>query len=226
MATVADFIACQRGPVRPQYRICAAALFAVAGLGCRPSEPEPGDKPPPPAVEQQAAPAAAHPQPTTDVAGRPAVADEDLEFMKRTLIVGAFELEAAELAREKGGHPTVIMYAEAAIRDHTQLVIALDALATTKGLKLVDGRDVRHAGWLRDLSAQASGHAFDARYGTLVQRSHTEAIALFRHAATRSRDPDVRDFAASALQLLTPHGEAIGLLGADGVASARIATVA
>lgn len=169
--------------------------------------------------------AAARPQPTTDVVGRPPMADEDVEFMKRTLIVGAFELDAAELAREKGRHPSVIMYAEAVIRDHTQLVIALDALATTKGLELVDGRDVRHTGWLRDLSAQASGHDFDARYGALMQRSHTEAIALFRQASVRSRDPDVRDFAASALQLLTPHGEAIGLLGADGVAWAGRATM-
>lgn len=221
MAAVADFVTC-----RLQCRICAAALFAVAGLGCTPSEPEPGDKPPAPAVDQRAAPAAARPQPTTEVADRPAVADEDIEFMKRTLIVGAFELDAAELARAKGRHPSVILFAEAAIRDHTQLVIALDALATTKGLELVDGRDVRHAGWLRDLSAQTSGHAFDARYGALMQRSHAEAIALFRHAAARSRDPDIRDFATSALQLLTPRGEAIGLLGADGVASADAARVA
>lgn len=218
MTTAAESAASCPWRARQPGRCCIAVLILCTAMACRdPDPPTPADRPPDPSVARSAG-VPADPHPMAGAHEDPGVDRTDLDFLQRAVGVGAFEVDAAKLARAKGTHPSVLAYAETMIRDHSRLAIALEALAAVKGLRLADIPDADRAAQLRDLTALPVGYDFDRRYGDLMQRSHAEAMALFRHARDRTRDTDVRDFADSALLLMQPHGAAIDLIGADGIA--------
>ncbi|MEW6167811.1 MAG: DUF4142 domain-containing protein [Pseudomonadota bacterium] len=204
------------------YPLGALTLLLALGA-CREREPDPGRDPPVPELAQSAryegSPVVEPPaQRSAPPGGESADVDaEDAQFLQQAAVVGAFEVGAARLAAEKGTAPSIRNLADAMVREQTQLLIALQALAATKRVPLPSGPDPEHSAKLLNLREQAIGADFDEDYADAMHESHEKAIELFETAAERTDDSDVRDFARSALQLLRDQRKAIGQVSADQV---------
>lgn len=186
----------------------AASLLGAAGA-CR--DAEPGES-----TGATPAPAADRPDGVPGAAGTLTAAD--LKFIRDAAIAGAYEIGVAQLAMVNGTHPTVREYAQATIRDHVRLVVALEALVSVKGLRVHVNMDPGRNAQIRHLLGQPVGLPFDAEFAEMMERSHNATLRLYRRALRHAQDRDVRAFADSGLALLRTHGEAVGLIGADGVA--------
>jgi len=228
VATTSDRGAHTGRPRTSVYPLGALALLLALG-GCREREPDPdpAQDPPVPELAQSARydgswvmelPA----QRAAPQGGESSEIDaDDAQFLQQAAVVGAFEVGAARLAAEKGTAPSIRNLADAMVREQSQLLIALQALAATKRVPLPSGPDPEHSAKLLNLHEQAIGADFDEDYADAMHESHEKAIELFETAADRTHDGDVRDFARSALQLLRDQRKAIGQVSADQVVSSE-----
>lgn len=129
----------------------------------------------------------------------------DQRFLRKAGESGLLEIQASQLAVERGQHPEVKRYAEMMIKDHTAVDKELKALASAKGFQLpteLDGGKRRLTEKLR----KAEGHDFDEEYADEVAvDAHEDAVELFEDAADDTDDTEVKAFAAKHLPALQKH---------------------
>jgi len=118
----------------------------------------------------------------------------------RAAIASRYQLEAGELARDRGSERTRT-FAARIVDDHRTSQRELARLAREQGLWLPSDLDADHRAALARL-ATANGVAFDREYAAQQLRAHADDVELFERESSNGRDTELRAFATDSLPLL------------------------
>lgn len=130
---------------------------------------------------------------------------KDQEFMTKAAAGGLYEVQAGNLAQEKGRTPTVKAFGEMLIKDHSAANEELKALASAKGVTLPAALP---ADKKKRLDKIASAKDFDKEFVDEVGLDdHKKDIQLFEKASKDADDADVKAFATKTLPTLKAHRE-------------------
>src|ERR1051326_4799853 len=132
--------------------------------------------------------------------------NDDKDFFETAASAGMLEVEAGKLAEQKSTNEQVKKFAATMIKDHEKAADELEALAKKKNITLPTTMLKRHQMMYDGLADEKRGKEFDEEYRTKMIASHKEAVSLFDQAAKKSKDPDVKAFAAKLLPTLQHHG--------------------
>jgi putative membrane protein len=119
----------------------------------------------------------------------------------------AYELALAQFAKQRATRLDVRDYAERIEHDHSAYNDALAKLAQSKGIPLTTDLRPADRARLQRLSMQ-HGAAFDKAFIAEAQRVNSEDMRSFRREATRTTDPDIRDFVRRFLAVDEEHERA------------------
>lgn len=131
----------------------------------------------------------------------------DVDFMNKAAQAGQMEIDASKLAESKAASGTVKRFASQMLQDHRAAAEDLKRLATAKEVQLPTTPSPDDQKKLEAMGA-LQGASFDKQYASEVGvKAHSDAVALFRKAASDARDNDVRAFAKKTLPTLEHHLE-------------------
>ncbi|CAL92951.1 DUF4142 domain-containing protein [Azoarcus olearius] len=167
--------------------VACAALFATGALAQSSYPPAPtGDKSSERRMENR-------------------LASEDRDFLENASQAGQVEIEGSRLAEEKATSAEVKTFAKQMIEDHTKAHRELVTLATRKGFTLPDEGSIMQRTELTALKA-VSGETFDKMYASRIGvNAHEKTLELFREAASKAKDPEIKAYAAKYVPALEKH---------------------
>ena len=129
------------------------------------------------------------------------------EFAQGAASSDQFEILAAQAALTQSTNPAVRAYAARMLQDHQQLARAVRDAATRSGLKPPQmAMSADQAQWLGALQS-VSGNEFDTLYLKQQQLAHRSALAVEQMYAKSGDDPNLQQFATSAVPLIASHDE-------------------
>lgn len=175
---------------------CAVLATHAALAQTYPAAPanQPAVRPPPP-----------DPTPANERRADRDLARADRDFLENASQAGQVEIEASRLAEQSAASAEVKNFARRMIDEHVKSHGALVALATRKGVSLPDDPSIMQRTELAALKA-ASGETFDKIYASRIAvNAHENAVELFRDAARKVEDRDIKAFAAKQLPGLEKH---------------------
>lgn len=188
----------------------AASSLALGGAGMAQPQPASPAAPASPGSPQTAptpaAPGAAGQPPANQAAGNSQLEGDDKDFLEKAAHAGFTEVEGSKLAQEKASDPEVKAFAEQMIQEHTKANEELAALAKQKGYTPPTDPSLVQSAKLKVLGM--TDDSFDRNYmGQIGVSAHEDAIELFRDAAEKAKDPDIKAFAQKMLPSLEKHLE-------------------
>lgn len=133
-----------------------------------------------------------------------ALSPEDKEFISKAGMGGLFEVQAGNLALQKGASADVKAFAQRMVTDHSKSNAELAQLATTKGAVLPTELEGEHETAFDHLST-LSGAEFDKAYMQHMVEDHDKTVADFDKASTSATDADLKTWAGSTLPVLQQH---------------------
>ena len=126
------------------------------------------------------------------------------EFAVKAAEGGLLEVELAQLALTKGSSAKVKEFAQSMITDHGKANEELKSLAQTKNITLPTtmGEEAQ-----KDYNklAEKTGKDFDKAYSEFMVKDHKEDLNMFRKAAEKAEDPDLKSWASSKVPVLEHH---------------------
>ncbi len=125
----------------------------------------------------------------------------DQAFMRKAAADGATEVALGQLAMRKAQSGPAKELAQHLVTDHTKANRELAELATQRH---VDVTAQPEAEALSKEKSWGSGTAYDNAYAQTMVKDHRKALALFT-SATKSNDPQIRQFAQTTLPVLKQH---------------------
>jgi putative membrane protein len=134
------------------------------------------------------------------------VSKADQDFAVNTAIAGMTEIQAGQLAEQKGTAKDVKEYAQLMIKDHTAAADKLKAIATQKNITLPATLTPDAQKKLDDLQKEG-GNKFDKDYMAMMVSDHKKVISAFEDESKNGSDADIRSFADSTLHTLRVHLE-------------------
>ncbi|MCY0853292.1 DUF4142 domain-containing protein [Cupriavidus sp. D39] len=134
-----------------------------------------------------------------------ALSTDDLRFIDEVALTETMEIQAAEMALELSGDPTILAYARLMLKDHRALAADLDRVARAEGItpdtRLPEAPEIAR---LRHLK----GAEFDRVYLQVVAvDAHRQAVTLFQRQASQGTSPKLRAFAMRNMPMLKQHLE-------------------
>jgi putative membrane protein len=132
------------------------------------------------------------------------VSKADQDFAVNTAIAGMTEIQAGQLAEQKGMEKDVKDYGKMMVDDHTKAADKLKAIATQKNLTLPSTLTPEMQKNIDDLQAK-SGKDFDKAYMDMMISDHKKVIGAFEDESKNGSDADIRSFADSTLHTLHHH---------------------
>jgi putative membrane protein len=142
--------------------------------------------------------------PAAAMDGAPQVAGGDSRFLEDAAQAGMTEVQLGQLAVQKATNADVKSFGQKMVDDHTAAGNQLNALATQKGVTLPRSPSAMQKGNVDRLS-RMTGATFDRAFMDQMVKDHKAVVAAFDMASRRSRDADVKRFAASTLPTLQGH---------------------
>jgi len=168
---------------RPTLTAIAALSVVIGGLTC----------------------AGAFAQTTAPVgASAPRAAHADSSFLKDAAESGHAEIDAGNLALQKGSAADVKSFAQKMVDDHKKASAELQALAASKNVKLPTEATMVAKGKAKILEKR-DGTGFDHAYAENQVSAHKDAVKLFEKASRDAKDADVKAWAAKTLPTLQHH---------------------
>jgi putative membrane protein len=137
-----------------------------------------------------------------------AASDPDASFYKKAAEGGIAEVEAGQLAQDKGSSQSVKDFGAMMVKDHTAANDKLKALAVSKGITLPTSSSVGQMASKAKLEV-LSGDTFDKSYISGQITAHRQTIALFKQEINNGQDADAKAFASETLPTLRSHLKAI-----------------
>ena len=128
----------------------------------------------------------------------------DEHFMKEAAIGGMFEVEMGKIAQQNAQSDEVKQFGARMVSDHGQANQKLQSLASQKGVDLPQQLDAKHQRQLEQMSKK-QGAAFDHAYMANMVKDHNEDVKAFRHEAKNAKDPDLKQFASTTLDVIEQH---------------------
>ncbi|GAB3389323.1 DUF4142 domain-containing protein [Azotobacter armeniacus] len=128
------------------------------------------------------------------------------DFVDEASAKGVAEIESGKLALEKSTSADIKAFAQQMIEEHTATNRQLAQIATTKNLEVADEAELMSKAkrWILQLR---DGESFDEAYANNQVASHENTIELFRDAAQKLEDPELKAFASKTLPKLEQHWE-------------------
>jgi putative membrane protein len=134
-----------------------------------------------------------------------ALSKDDLQFLNKAAQSGHAEVESSKLAQQRAVTSQVKSFANQMVNDHAKAGDELKRLAESKGVKVANEPSIVHKSDLKMLS-EAKEAEFDKRFAeTFGVKAHEETVKLFKDAAAKASDPDVKAFAQKTLPTLQHH---------------------
>lgn len=132
------------------------------------------------------------------------VSATDRTFMTNAAADGLAEVHMGQMALQKSSNAQVKKLAQRIVDDHTQANEKLRTLAQSKQVTLPttpSQEEQQHAAKTEALS----GTNFDQAWAKGMVRDHRKAVAMFNGEITKTKDPQVKQFAATTLPVLKTH---------------------
>jgi putative membrane protein len=139
----------------------------------------------------------------------------DARFIRKAAEGNNAEIQTAQMVLQRTQDPQIRTYAEKLIRDHTQANAELQQIAQAKGIDLPAAPKRSDERSIRDLEGK-SGVGFDRAVVDHWVKDHQKDIKEYRSEANHAKDPQVQQYASSALPVLQDH-----LNGAEQLRSGR-----
>jgi putative membrane protein len=143
----------------------------------------------------------------TDTAARMSgapLSEMDQAFAKKAAMGGMMEVNAGQLAQQKGMNDRVKAFGAMMVRDHQQANQELMNLARAKGLMLTDSMDKKTSDHMTQMQ-KMEGKSFDRHYMNMMVEDHNKDVAEFEKAANSAQDADLKAWAAKTLPVLKMH---------------------
>jgi len=117
---------------------------------------------------------------------------------------GMEEIQAGQLAQQKGSDQAVRNFGEHMVTQHTHVNEQLKQIAAQKGATLPSRLTHGERSTLEDLQKE-TGADFDKAYAKDMVKDHKEDVKEFQSAASDLTDPDLKAFAQKTIPTLQHH---------------------
>jgi putative membrane protein len=114
------------------------------------------------------------------------------------------EIQAGQLAEQKGTDKEVKEYGSMMVKDHTAAADKLKEIAAAKNLTLPSSISPEMQKNIDDLQKE-DGKKFDKDYMAMMVSDHKKVISAFEDESKNGSDADIRAFADSTLHTLHKH---------------------
>jgi putative membrane protein len=141
-------------------------------------------------------------------------ADPDASFYKHAAEGGLFEVQAGQIAQNKGNSQQVKDFGAMMVKDHSAANDKLQQLASSKSITLPTSPSVGQMAAKTKLDV-LSGDTFDKSYVKGQVKAHQDTIALFRKEINSGQDPDAKAFATATLPTVRSHLKAVKAIATD-----------
>ena len=125
-------------------------------------------------------------------------------FVTNAAISDMYEIQAGQIAQQKGQSADVKAFGKTMVTDHTALSNAMKSLIIAAGKSAPTGLDERRKGLIDNLNAAAPAD-FDKVYLDQQVAAHNEALTLMQGYADRGDDAGLKAGAAKALPKIQAH---------------------
>lgn len=132
------------------------------------------------------------------------VSKADQDFAVNTANAGMTEIQAGQMAQQKGMAKDVKDYGAMMVKDHTEAADQLKAIAARKNITLPSTVSSDMQKNLDDLQGK-SGKDFDKAYIDMMISDHKKVISAFEDESKNGSDADIRAFADNTLHTLRHH---------------------
>jgi putative membrane protein len=146
--------------------------------------------------------------------------DPDADFYKNAAEGGIFEVDAGNMAEQKGNSQAVKDFGAMMVKDHSAANDKLKALAATKNVTLPTSAGLAQIATKAKLDV-LSGDTFDKSYIKSQIKAHRMTIKLFKTEIASGKDPDAQAFASATLPTLKGHLKKIDAIAKDAGVSAK-----
>ena len=134
----------------------------------------------------------------------PSVSKADQQFAVDAADAGMTEVQAGQMAQQKGMAKDVKEYGAMMVKDHTEAADKLKTIAASKNLTLPSAISADMQKNLDDLQKK-EGKDFDKAYIDMMVSDHKKVISKFEDESKNGSDADIRGFADSTLHTLRHH---------------------
>lgn len=128
------------------------------------------------------------------------------DYVTRAAMSDMYEIEAGQMAADKGESPETRRFGQMMVNDHTKssqdMKAALDG--TAGAVPAPTRLDAEHQGMI-DRLKNAEGAAFDREYMTQQMNAHRKALALHEGYANTGEDGALKAFAQKVLPVIRTH---------------------
>jgi putative membrane protein len=138
----------------------------------------------------------------------------DAMFYEQAAQAGIAEVDAGNLAQQKGNQQAVKDFGAMMVKDHSAANGKLQALAASKNISLPTSASIGQMATKAKLDL-LSGDSFDKAYVRSQIKDHHGAIALFKKEINSGQDPDAKAFASATLPTLRMHLNTIKTIAAN-----------
>jgi putative membrane protein len=132
------------------------------------------------------------------------VSKDDAIFVVNTSNAGMTEIQAGQLAQQKGMAKDIKEYGSMMEKDHTAAADKLKAVAASKNITLPPAISPDMQKNIDDLQKK-DGKAFDKAYISMMVDDHKKVINMFQDEVKNGSDADIKAFASSTLPTLQHH---------------------
>jgi putative membrane protein len=126
------------------------------------------------------------------------------DFANKAAITGMYEVQAAQIARQRSHNAVIDGFAARMIRDHGKNNAELKATAARVGLQLPTSLDAEHTGLIAQLRS-ANPDQFNTTYAQQQVQGHQDAVAMFTSYSQTGDNPQLMQFARTSLPVLQRH---------------------
>ena len=130
--------------------------------------------------------------------------DADADFIKKASEANMAEIEAGQLATEKGASAELKAFADSMVIDHGVAEKELIGIARKESVTLSRSPDTEHGKMIEHLSTM-SGRGLDQAYLHMQLVDHQVAVQLFEEEASSGKDPMAKEYAGKYLPKLRHH---------------------
>jgi putative membrane protein len=134
----------------------------------------------------------------------PDLAPADKRFAEKAAEGGMMEVQAGQIAAQKGEDQKVKDFGQKMVTDHTANNAKLMTLAQSKGITLPTALDTKDQAAL-DKMQGLSGEKFDKVYLKAQISGHEKMLKLMQMEAKTGKDSDLKSFAAATAPTVQEH---------------------
>lgn len=143
-------------------------------------------------------------RPSSTPAMASTVSKADANFAVNTADAGMTEIQAGQLAQQKGTAKDVKEYGAMMVKDHTAAADKLKALAAQKNITLPSAISPDMQKNIDDLNSK-TGSDFDKSYIDMMISDHKKVISAFEDESKNGSDADIRALVDATLPTLHKH---------------------